>query len=347
MLRIAIWGAGAIGGTIGARLIRAGENIILVDKVQTHVEMMNREGLFIEEEGNGFKIKVRAVLPEEVILPLDIIFLAVKAHNTLDAMKMIKPLIKEDSIVVSLQNGLNEECISECIGKERTIGALVNFSADYIAPAHILFGGEGSLIIGELDGQITNRLRKLNFILNKAMFTQMTNNIWGYKWSKVCYGALLVATALVDEPVSEIVLHSKPIQKLLVALVCELLEVSKAYKIKIEPFDEFVPDLFWKANTGDEDSLKKAMAMISDHYKKQTKGKTGIWRDLAVRKRKTEVDVLLGEVVKKGEKVGLLCPLVRRLIKMINEVEDGKRIMKWENLDELNKVCYDKIYNIY
>jgi 2-dehydropantoate 2-reductase len=346
MSKIAIWGSGAIGGTIGARLVRTGEEVLLVDTVKSHVETMNTEGLLIEDDDKGVNVKVKAFLPEELKPPLDLVFLAVKAHHTLDAIRMIKSLIEKNSIVISLQNGLNEELIAEQVGMERTMGALVNFSADYIAPGHILYGGKGSLILGELDGKITERLQQISILLNKAMFTQITDNLWGYKWSKVCYGALLVATALVDEPVYEIVLRSKLIQEMLVALVCELLEVAKAHQIKIEPFDEFFPELFWKALEGDQESLVKAMNVIANHYENQTKGKTGIWRDLAVKKRKTEVDVLIGGVVRKGEAIGLQCPMTQRLIQLIHEIEDGKRSMKWENLDELIKVHHAKIHRL-
>jgi 2-dehydropantoate 2-reductase len=347
MSRIAIWGSGAIGGTIGARLVRAGEEVFLVDTVKSHVEAVNTKGLFIEEDNDkGVKVKANAYLPEELRPPLDLVFLAVKAHHTLDAIRMIKSLIGENAIVVSLQNGLNEELIAEHIGMERTMGALVNFSADYIAPGHILYGGEGSLILGELDGKITDRLQQISALLNKAMLTRITDNLWGYKWSKVCYGALLVATALVDEPVYEIVLRSKRIQEMLVALVCELLEVARAYQIKIEAFDEFFPKLFWEALEGDQESLVKAMDVIANHYKSQTKGKTGIWRDLAVKKRKTEVDVLIGGVVRKGEAVGLQCPMTQRLIELIHEIEDGRCSMKWENLDELIKVHHAKVHHL-
>jgi 2-dehydropantoate 2-reductase len=338
MKKAVIWGAGAIGGTIGANLVRAGENVILVDAVKPHIDVMNQKGLFIEKNQGGFNVKVKASIPEEVDPPLYLVFLAVKSQYTESALTMIKPLMGKDGIVVSLQNGLNEELIANQIGKEHTLGALVNFSADYIAPGHILYGGEGSLILGELNGQITERLKQLRALFNKAMPTHMTDNLWGYKWSKACYGSLLVATALVDEPVYEIVLHSDRVQKMLVSLVCELLEVAKAYKIKIEPFDEFLPDQFWKAFRGDQESLKGAMQTIAHHYRTQTKGKTGIWRDMAVKKRKTEVDALLGMIVRKGELKGFSCPLNQKLIQLIHEIEDGKRPMQWENLDELTRM---------
>jgi len=346
MKRMVIWGAGAIGGTIGANLSRAGEEILLVDLVKPHVEVMKEEGLFIEDDLGGYHVRVKAFLPEEMKPPLAVVFLAVKSQHTRDAMRMIKPLIGKDGIVVSLQNGLNEEEIAEEIGRERTVGALVNFSADYIGPGHILYGGKGSVILGELDGGMTERLEQLRALLNKAMSTASTENLWGYKWSKACYGSLLAATALVDEPVYEIVLRSCPIQKMLVALVCELLEVANAYGVKTESFDEFFPDQFQKALREDGENLKSAMEMIAHHYRNQTKGKTGIWRDIAVKKRKTEVDALIGRIIEKGEGKGFSCPMNRRLIELIHEIEDGRRSMEWENLDEMMKAHHAKVHSL-
>jgi len=343
MARIAMWGSGAIGGTIGAKLIRAGEDVLLVDREKHHLEAMRTKGLFIEDTRGGFRVMPKVSMVNEVKPPQDLVFLAVKSHHTEDAINMIKPLLEDDSAVVSLQNGHNEELIAREIGTERTLGALVNFSADCIAPGHILYGGEGSLILGELDGRITERLTQLRTLLSKAMVTGITDNLWGYKWSKTCYGSLLIATALVDEPIHEIVLRSRLIQKMLVALACESLEVAEAHGVEIEPFDEFVPDGFRKASRGDQKSLKRAMEIIAYHYRSQTKGKTGIWRDMAVKKRKTEVDALLGPVVQKGELKGLSCPLNRKLLQLIHEIEDGKRPMQWKNLDELIKVHHAKI----
>lgn len=335
MNEVVIWGAGAIGGTIGAELARKGEDVLLVDVVKKHVEQVRQEGLFIEKDREAFTVKMMASLPEEVKPPVRVVLLSVKSHHTGDAMAVIKTLLGKEGIVVSLQNGLNEERIAEQVGGERTLGALVNFSADYIAPGHLLYGGEGSLILGELDGRITERLRRLKDLLEKAMPTGMTDNLWGYKWSKVCYGALLIATALVDEPVADIVLRSQSIQKTLVGLVCESLEVARAYNVRIEAFDEFLPDAFWKARQGDRASMEHAMEVIAHHYRTQTKGKTGIWRDMAVKRRKTEVEPLLGTVVRKGEDKGFPCPLSRKLVRLVHEVEDGRRPMQWENLDEI------------
>jgi 2-dehydropantoate 2-reductase len=339
-MRITVWGAGAIGGTLGAGLSAAGEDVLLVDTVSSHVEAVNEKGILIDPGTGGETVRVRATLPEALGPPLPLVLLAVKAHHTRPAVETIRPLLAGDGVVISLQNGLNEEVIAEAIGPERTLGALVNFSADYIAPGHILYGGKGALVVGELDGRITPRIEGFRALFEKAMPCGVTRNLWGLKWSKACYGSLLVATALVDEPVADIVLRSVPVQEALVGLVCELMDVASKHGIAIEPFDEFHPEAFRKARGGGRVALTEAMEPIARHYRTQTKGKTGVWRDLAVKKRKTEIDDLLGRLVLKGDRAGLGCPRNRRLIELIHEIEEGRRSMQWENLEDLTKVCH-------
>jgi len=105
--------------------------------------------------------------------------------------------------------------------------------------------------------------------------------------------------------------------------------------VRIEPFDEFDPAWYRAALAGDTGARARAMTAIATHYRAHTKTKTGIWRDLAVRKRKTEVDGQLGMLVAKGESLGVAMPLTRRLIELIRDLEDGRRQMDWANLEPL------------
>ena len=90
-----------------------------------------------------------------------------------------------------------------------------------------------------------------------------------------------------------------------------------------------------EAARGDAAALARAMKSIATHYRAATKTKTGIWRDLAVRKRKTEVGALLGATAAKGEALGIRLPLTERLIAMIEDLESDRRAMSWANVDEL------------
>ena len=334
-MTITIFGAGAIGGTTGAALAQAGHDVLLVDNHAPHVEAINAQGLTVEREGKATTTRVRAVLSRDLGHGLDLVMLAVKSHQTGEALGVLVPRLAAGSTVVSLQNGLSEEQIARAVGPARTVGCLVNWAADWVAPGRILHGGHGAFVLGELDGRITQRVKDLASLLSAVEDTPVTDNIWGYKWAKLIYGALLFGTAVVDAHVYEVVERSEGVQRALVGIVGEGMAVADKAGVRIEPFDEFDPAWYRAALTGDTAARERAMSAIATHYRAHTKTKTGIWRDLAVRKRKTEVDGQLGMLVAKGETFGVEMPLTRRLIELIRDLEDGRRQMDWANLEPL------------
>jgi len=334
-MTITIYGAGAIGGITGARLAQAGHDVLLVDKAEDHVAAMNARGLTIDSREGSLTVPVRAITPGALGGDLALVLLAVKSQDTPAALEVLAPRLAADGAIVSLQNGLNEERIAAAVGERRTVGCLVNWAADWQAPGRILHGGEGALVLGELDGRPSERVQRLAKLLDVVAPTRVSDNILGYTWAKHVYGALLVATALVDAHVWEVVERSPEIQAMLVALVMENMAVAERAGLRLLAFDEYDPADYRAAAAGDAAARRRAMASIATHYRAATKTKTGIWRDLAVRKRKTEVGALLGATVAKAKGYGLAMPLTERLIAMIEDLETGRRPMAWANLDEL------------
>ena len=334
-MTITIYGAGAIGGVTGAALARAGHDVLLVDRAEDHVAAMNAHGLTIESREGSVTVPVRAITPGALDHELGLVLLAVKSQDTSAALEVLTPRLAEAGAIVSLQNGLNEELIAEKIGAPRTVGCLVNWAADWVAPGRILHGGHGALVLGELDGRMSNRVQGLAKLLAVVAPTEVTDNVLGYTWAKHVYGALLVATAVVDAHVYEVVERSPAVQQMLVALVVENMRAAEAAGIRLEPFDEYAPADYRAAARGDLAARQRAMEIIARHYRQHTKTKTGIWRDLVVRRRKTEVGALLGATVAKARTLGLGMPLTERLIAMIEDLELGRRAMSWNNIDEL------------
>jgi 2-dehydropantoate 2-reductase len=334
-MTITVYGAGAIGGTTGAALARAGHDVLLVDSAVAHVEAINAAGITIERRDGTVTARVPAITPDRLGRDLDLVLLAVKSHHTAEVLRHLAPRLASGGTIVSLQNGLSEEQIAAAVGAERTVGCLVNWAADWVGPGRILHGGHGAFVLGELDGRDTPRVRELATLLSAVEETPVTDNIWGYKWAKLIYGALLFATAVVDAHVYEVVERSPGVKRALVGVVGEGLAVADKAGVRVEPFDEFDPAWYRAALAGDSNARDRAMSAIAAHYRQHTKTKTGIWRDLAVRKRKTEVDGQLGMLARKGESLGVAMPLTRRLTELIRDLEDGRRAMDWRNLDPL------------
>jgi len=334
-MTITVYGAGAIGGVTGAALAKSGQDVRLVDRAEDHVAAMKAHGLTIDRREGSTTVPVCAITPGALGSGLELVLLAVKSQDTPAALEVLAPRLARDGAIVSLQNGLNEELIAQAVGAERTVGCLVNWAADWTAPGRILHGGEGALVLGELDGRLSDRVQQLAKLLEVVAPTKVSRNVLGYTWAKHVYGALLVATAVVDAHVYEVVERSPAAQRMLAALVIESMSVAEAAGIRLEPFDEYAPEDYRAAARGDTAALARAMKSIATHYRAATKTKTGIWRDLAVRKRKTEVGALLGATIAKGKLLGIELPLTARLIAMIEDLESGRRAMSWANVDEL------------
>jgi 2-dehydropantoate 2-reductase len=332
---IVIWGAGAIGGVIGAHLQRAGLDLLFVDKAADHLVAMASDGLKISGPLADFTLPVRASAPEALEGRYDTIFLAVKALDTEAACHQIAPHLSAEGCVVSLQNGLNERCIARVLGAERCLGAFINFGADYLGPGEIHYGGRGAVVLGELDGRKTPRAealqKQLSLFDDRAV---LTDNIWGYLWAKQSYGALLYATALTDASIAE-VLASPRHRRLLIALAREVLAVAKAEAVEAEPFDGYEPGAFLD---GDDATAARSLDDLVAFNQRSAKTHSGIWRDLAVRKRKTEVDHQVGAVVEVAAAHGVATPICARLQALIHAIEDGERPLAWETLDELAAV---------
>ena len=330
---ILIWGAGAIGGTLGAYFARAGEDVLLVDIVEAHVDAVNQHGLIIEGPVEAFTQKMRAVTPSGVQGKYKRIILAVKAHHTLDAVRALKPHLAENGSVLSAQNGLNELVIAQEIGQHRTVGCFVNFGADWLEPGRILFGNRAIVALGELDGVASERakdyLRLLQIFEPDAV---LSPNIWGYLWGKLGYGSILFATALTNASMSDN-LASERHFAVFHRLGREVMAVARARGVQPLGFNGFDPAAFMP--DAPESLARRSVADMAEFNRHTAKTHSGIWRDLAVRKRKTEVDAQIAIIPPLGLEAGVPTPKIQRLVELIHDIEQGRREQSWDTLDEM------------
>lgn len=333
---ILIWGAGAIGGTLGAAFIRAGEEVIFVDNAADHVAAINEKGLTIEGPIFQDTVQARAYLPEELEGTFERIYLCVKAHHTEAASHALVDHLVSDGYVVSAQNGLNERIIAPVVGDSRVIGCFVNFGADYLSPGVVHYSGKGAVVIGELDGRDTARVEAIHALLQKfEPRAVLTDNIWGYLWGKLIYGTLLFATALTNDSIADVLDNAK-YRPVLTRLALEVGQVAGANNVRPQAFDGFDPAAFGPDATAEETARSFDEMVV--HNRKSLKSHSGIWRDLAVRKRRTEVDAQVLPVVEIGHSLGVPTPLAARVVAMIHEIEDGRRPLDLANLDELAEI---------
>jgi 2-dehydropantoate 2-reductase len=333
---IVIWGAGAIGGTLGAAFIRAGHEVVFVDNVKEHVDAINSQGLQIKGPIFEDTVFARAYLPEEIEGVYERIFLCVKGHHTEAAAKALAPHLAEDGYVVSAQNGLNEAVIGRVVGDHRVVGCFVNFGADYLEPGIINYGGRAAVVVGEVDGKITERIRAIHaMMLQFEERAVLTDNISGYLWGKLIYGALLFATAVTNDSIAD-VFANPAYRPVLTRLAHEVGHVAKASNVRPEAFDGFDPAAF--APTAPAEETERSFDGMVAHNRRSTKSHTGVWRDLAVRKRKTEVDAQILPIAETGRALGIATPVTFKLVEIIHDIEEGKRPLDTANLVELVRI---------
>lgn len=332
---ILIWGAGAIGGTIGACLARAGVPVRMVDIVAEHAAACSGPGLAIEGPVETFTQVVPCVTPDAVEGTWSRIVLAVKAQATEAAMDALLPHLADDGFVLSAQNGLNERVIAAKAGAGRTMGAFVNFGADWLEPGRILFGNRGAVVVGEIDGAIRERTREMHRLLQVfEPDAVLTADIWGYLWGKMGYGAMLFATALTNDSMAAT--FADPARgPALIGLAREVMATARAEGVTPRPFNGFEPEAFMPGASADR--ARACLAALAEFNSKTAKTHTGIWRDLAVRKRRTEVDPQVGAVAEVARGHGIATPLLDRVVELIHDLEEGRRALSAETFAALSE----------
>lgn len=333
---ILVWGAGAIGGTLGAYLVRARHAVVFVDIEAAHVAAIRdpARGLTLEGPIENFTVTAPAFTPDQVQGTYRRIFLCVKAQHTEAACHALLPHLAPDGYVLSLQNGLCETLIAPIVGRERTVGAFVNYSADWHAPGRILYGGRGAFVVGELDGSETPRLRALHALVRDVFEpgAVMTDDIWGYLWGKLGYGAMLFAQALGEKGIADCLARPE-LLPLWRALGGEAMRVAAAEGVRPRGFNGFDPAAFQPGAS--EDAARASVAAMVEFNRPNAKTHSGVWRDLWVRRRRTEIDVQIAPIAAIGAKHGIACPAVAALVEMIHDCERGARGMSDANLDAL------------
>jgi 2-dehydropantoate 2-reductase len=308
-MKLTIIGAGAIGGTIGAHMFRAGHDITLCDADTAHVAAIREHGLRIEGPVNEFTVDIHAITPDELPDTIERAIVAVKSLHTAPAAELLRDRLAPDGYVLTVQNGLTAGTLMDAVGPDRAVSSFVNFGADAMGPGRIMQGNVATFRVGELTGgEITPRVREL---ANALPYAVATDNVLGYLWGKEAYGAMLWAGAVSDLPIAESLVRPA-YRPVMIAIAQEVLAQAP---VPVESFDGFVPD-----------DLEASLDRLAEFNRKSAKSHSGIYRDLMVRRRKTEVDEVHKDI--QG-------PIFDKVVELIHDIEQGRRTCEVRNLDEL------------
>lgn len=322
--KIAVLGAGSIGSSVGADLTDAGLDVTIIDQWPAHVEAMKVTGLDITIPDRHLKIPVTAwhlcELAEHVPA-FDVVFVAAKSYDTRWLARLIEPYLKKDGVCVGLQNGMNDETISDVVGVKRTIGAVVELSAEIFTPGIVKRDTtrSGSWFgLGELDGSLTPRLDEVKEIMENVAAITLTQNIEGAKWTK------LICNTMTMGPIGLTGLKNWDARKLpgmfdmSVALGRESMAVGKALGYALEPVFGLSAEEFSEAS---DETLITAMETLMVHV-----GKEGVTAPIHdhIKDRKSEMSYINGMVARKGVEFEIPVPCnaaVTEIDRRINERE--------------------------
>ena len=329
-------GAGAIGSSIAADLTQAGLDVTVIDQWPAHVEAMQAAGLRVTMTDNDVQTAVRALHLCDLAstaLKFDIVFLAVKSNDHRWMAEYIKPRLKPDGILVGTQNGMNDDSIAEIIGRGRTLGCVVELQAELFTPGLIKRNTtrQGSWFsVGELDGAYTPRVREIETIMRNVGKVEVTNNIYGAKWTK------LIANTMTMGPFGLLGLRNFEAAALpgmldiSLRLGKESLAVGAALGYRMEPLFGLRADEF--AGSSDE-NLVTTMETLMSHV---GGGRTAPIHD-HIKGRASEIEFISGVVSRKGRELGIATPLNDAVVEIDRQINRGEIKMERANFELLKK----------
>jgi 2-dehydropantoate 2-reductase len=333
--KIAIVGAGAVGGYAGAHMVQAGEDVTFIDPWPEHVEHMKKHGLRVTHARDvpEFSVAVRALhvtdaqqLAREA--PIDIAFVCMKSYDTAWATMMIAQYLAPGGYVVSLQNCMNEETIARVVGWGKTLGCIASsITVNLPEPGHIHRGaGKGGAVhtvfrAGEVHGRITERAQDICRLVAYADSATVTSNLWGERWSKLVANVMGNGLSACTGLSGGEMLQSEPIRRFSSRLGSEAIRVGQAHGYQLEEILHLPPETIARAGEGDEDAMRACDAQrLADGKRISSEQRPSMGQDMQ-KGRRTEIDFMNGLVVREGAKVGLACRANAVLTDLVTRVE--------------------------
>jgi 2-dehydropantoate 2-reductase len=324
-IRITIVGAGAIGGVAAALLGRAGWELEVVCKHQETVDCIASRGLHLFGVKGEDYIQLRAVRTiSDLSAGRRVILLATKATECVATAAELRPYLKDDAVVVSLQNGMCEDALAEVVGRNRVIGCVVGWGATHHGPGEIEITSSGEFVIGNIDHKPDERLASLQQLLHDVMPTRVTDNIKGELYSKLIVNAGINTLGVITGLNLGRILAIPKARNIFIALMREAMLVADAMGIKVAPggggkldYDRF---LSGKGRLAD---LKRHLVLRLIGFKNRRVRSSSL--QSLERGRRTEIDYLNGYICSKGREFNVPTPLNDAVVAMVREIESGQR----------------------
>ncbi len=306
-MKIAILGAGAMGSLYGAMLKEAKEDVWLLNRWEEHIRAIREKGLTISSRSGDRTVFVNATTAAQEIGKVDLVIVFVKSYSTREGMRGALSLLGEETMVLTLQNGLgNAEQLTEIVGEKRVLAGITGFGSTVLAPGHIRHAGEGDTMIGELSGIRTPRTEELRRVFDSAgLHPVIAENLPGIIWGKLLVNVGVNPIAALARVKNGRILEIPELADLMEKAVGEAFEVSRRKGITLFPAG---------------DPLEHVREVI-----RRTKDNISSMRQDVEKGNQTEIDVISGAIVREGKALDIPTPVNSLLTQLIKGLEKGNK----------------------
>jgi len=326
-MRVAIYGAGAMGTVLGAYISKEGYQIDLINHNRQHIEGLKTNGAKIIGKIE-FVQPVNALLPKEMTGKYDVILLMTKQLNNKKIIKGLLPFLNDDAVICTMQNGLPELSVSEVIGKDRTIGCAMSWGANMHGDGVAELTSEPTkesitFSIGKFGNNDQIKFDYIVKLLSLMGTVIIEDNFIGARWAKLLVNAAFSGMSVVTGATFGEVCKNKKSRRLAQVVMKECIEVCKKDNIKIEPIQG--KDIVKLMDYNSKFKRWISFNLIPIAMKKHKNIKSSMLRDLE-RNRNCEIEAINGVVCKFGDKVDLETPINDKIVEITHKIE--KKLLK-------------------
>lgn len=340
-MKVAIYGAGAMGTVLGALLTKGGVNVDLITRNEAHVQGLKEKGAQIvcAADKTEWNIPVNALLPNEMTEQYDVIFLMTKQRHNAEILEFLLPKLTDDGVICTTQNGLPEESVLKTVGEKRTYGLVASYGASFIGNGKVALTSEiaaMSVTVGcyRSDGEKLPILQEILSCVGKATgnanFVKTTNNLAGARWSKLAINATFSGLSVVTGQTFGTIAKKRKSKKIALGVLRECMDVANALGVTLETMQG--KDM--QKLLGNRSFFGTAFALFALPLamKRHKKLRSGMLADVE-KGRKCEIDFINGVVCKMGKTVGVETPLCEKIVEITHGIENGLYEISLANLD--------------
>lgn len=336
-MKYAIYGAGSLGTVLGAYMTRAGKPVELINRNAAHVAALREKGAHVTGTVD-MTVPVTALLPAEMQGPYDVIFLMTKQLENAQVVAFLKPFLTADGIVVTLQNGLPEPGIAEIIGRERTVGCVVEWGATLAGPGEsVLTSSPDSLSfhMGGMPEVPQEKLALVKELLETMCPVVIENDLMAARWSKLLINATFSGLGTVMGGLFGDVTGDKAARRIAVRCMKECIDVGHAAGFAFAPVQgKDITKLFYYKS-----APKRIFAelILPIAMKKHRGIEPSMLQDLK-KGKPCEVDAINGVVCAYGRKYGVATPVNDKIVEIIKKAQASECAPGRENLRQFDSL---------